>query len=170
MRTRPVAGDAHPYFFTYIDKAEGEDCVSIMTTQLDTSLALLASISEEKSLHRYAPGKWSIREVLSHITDTERVFSYRALWFARGLDTPLPSFDQDTAVRGAEADRLPWAVHVEEFANVRKATIDLFRNLPGAAWTRGGIASENPLTVLAIGFIIPGHLEHHFRLLQERYL
>jgi hypothetical protein len=170
MNARPVAGDAAPYYFTYIDHVEGNDCLAAMTVQLDEALTLFNSISEEKSTYRYAPDKWSIRQVLSHLNDTERAFVFRALWFARAFDTPLPSFDQNIAVAGAEPDRLPWAVHVEEFGNIRRASIDFFRNLPEPAWTRRGIASGNPFTVLSLGFMVPGHVTHHTRILRERYL
>ncbi len=170
MNARPVVGDAAPYFFTYIDKAEGNDCLATMIAQIDEALALFGGISEEKSLQRYAPEKWSIRQVLSHLNDTERLFTLRAMWFARALPEPLPSFDQNIAVVGADPDRLPWAAHVEEFRHVRQASIRLFRNLPDEAWTRRGIASGNPFTVLALGFIVPGHVNHHVRLLRERYL
>src|ERR1700760_2540180 len=170
MIARPATGDVAPYYFTYIDQVEGDDCLAAMTAQLDDALAFFRGISEERSLHRYAPDKWSIREALSHVNDAERAFVMRALWFARGFDTPLPSFDQNIAAAGAEADRLPWAAHVEEFDHVRRASIDFFRNLPQSAWTRRGIASGNPFTVLSLGFIVPGHLTHHIRVLRERYL
>ena len=170
MIARPATGDVAPYYFTYIDQVEGDDCLAAMTAQLDDALAFFGGISEERALHRYAPDKWSIRESLSHVNDSERAFVMRALWFARGFDTPLPSFDQNIAAAGAEADRLPWAAHVEEFGHVRRASIDFFRNLPPSAWTRRGIASGNPFTVLSLGFIVPGHLTHHVRVLRERYL
>ena len=170
MNARPVAGDAAPYFFTYIDQVQGKDCLAIMTAQLEETLAFFHSISEEQSAHRYALEKWSIRQVLSHLNDTERAFVFRALWFARAFDAPLPSFDQDIAIAGADADRLPWATHVEEFRHIRQASIDLFRNLPPEAWTRRGTADGNPFTVLSLGFIVPGHVTHHMRILRERYL
>lgn len=170
MNARPAIGDAAPYYFTYIDQVPGDDCLSVMTAQLDEALAFFGGISEEKSLHRYAPEKWSIRQVLNHVTDTERSFVFRALWFARGLDTPLPSYEQEIAVAGAEADRLPWAHLVEEFHHVRQASIDLFRNLPELAWERRGVASGKPFTVRALGFMVPGHTTHHMRILRERYL
>ena len=170
MNARPAAGDAAPYFFTYIDKVEGNNCLSAMTAQLDEAHALFSSISEEKSLHRYAPEKWTIRQILSHLSDAERVFVLRALWFARGFDTSLPSFDQNIAVAGAEADRVSWADHVEEFRHIRRASIDFFRNLQPEAWTRRGIAGGNPFTVLSLGYIVPGHVTHHIRILRECYL
>lgn len=170
MRGRPASDEAAPYYFTYINQVEGDDPVAALEGQLEDSLALLRSISEEKSLHRYAGGKWSIRETLSHVTDAERVFALRALWFARGFDTPLPSFDQHVGVAGAAADRIPWAAHVEEFRHTRLSTVSFFKHLPDEAWLRKGIASDNPFTVRALAFMIAGHLTHHVNILRTRYL
>ncbi|HKS82856.1 MAG TPA: DinB family protein [Candidatus Acidoferrales bacterium] len=165
----PEATEAAPYYSTYIQRITNPDIVRELESQLEPSLALFARISEEKSLHRYAPEKWSIREALSHVTDTERVFAYRALWFARGFHDALASFDQNIAVAGAQADRLPWSAHVEEFRRVRLATISLYRNLPDDAWMRSGLASGNPVTVRALAFIIAGHLAHHIAMFREKY-
>lgn len=170
MIGRPDSTEAAPYYFTYINQVEGDDPAGTIENQLDESLALFAKISEEKSLYCYAPEKWSIRQVLNHVTDTERSFAFRALWFARGFQTPLPSYDQNIAASGAEADRISWADHVEEFRRVRLSTISLFRNLPPQAWLRRGIASDNPFTVRALAFLTAGHLTHHVRILRERYL
>ncbi len=129
-----------------------------------------AGISEETSLYRYAPEKWSIRQVLNHVTDTERALAFRALWFARGFDAPLPSYDQNIAASGAEADRIFWADHIEEFRRVRLSTLSLFRNMPPEAWMRSGIASDNPFTVRSVAYIVAGHLTHHAAILRGRYL
>ena len=168
MTGRPQSSEAAPYYFTYINQVTGDDPLATLDTQLDEPL--LATISEEKSLHRYAPDKWSIRQLLNHVTDTERAFAFRALWFARGFDTPLPSYDQNLAAAGAEADRVSWALHVEEFRRVRLATISLFRNMPAEGWTRSGIASDNRFTVRALAYIIAGHFAHHIAVVRERYL
>ena len=170
MMARPQPAEVAPYYFTYINQVTGDDPVAAIENQLPESQALFSKISEQKSLHRYAPDKWSIRQVLNHITDTERAFAFRALWFARGFDTPLPSYDQNVAANGADADRISWAAHVEEFRAVRRSTISLFRNMPPEAWTRSGIASGNPFTVRAVAYIIPGHVAHHIALLRQRYL
>jgi hypothetical protein len=170
MIGRPDSTEAAPYYFTYIDQVTSDDPLSVIESQLDETVKLYSGISEDKSLSRYAPDKWSIRQVLNHLTDTERSFAFRALWFARGFDTPLPSYDQNIGVAGAEADRIPLASHVEEFCRVRLATISLFRNLPPAAWMRRGIASDNPFTVRALAFITAGHVIHHNRIVRERYL
>src|ERR1043166_545579 len=127
MIGRPEIKEAAPYYFTYINLVAGDDALGVNEKQLDESLALFASISEEVSLHSYAPGKWSIRQVLNHVTDTERAFVFRALWFARGFTDPLPSYDQEIASAGAQANSIAWAAHVEEFQHVRAATICLFR-------------------------------------------
>jgi DinB superfamily len=166
----PERTEAASYYFTYIDRITEPDIVARIEAQHDETLALLRGISEEKSLHRYAPGKWSIREAWGHVNDAERIFLHRALWFARGFDAPLASFDQEIAVRGAHSDSIPWAAHVEEFRTIRLGTISFFRNLPAGAWMRGGTASGNPFTVRSIAFIIAGHVSHHEAILRERYL
>lgn len=167
---RPGANEAASYYFRYIDRVTGDDPVSEMERQFAEGNALFGTISEDVSLHRYAPGKWSLREVLNHINDCERVFTFRALWFARGFDSPLPSFDQDTSARTANADQIPWAQHVEEFRNLRLATLALFQNMPAEAWTRSGIASGNPVTVRALAYIVAGHFTHHVEIIEDRYL
>lgn len=167
---RPDKTEAAPYYFTYIDKVQGEEILPVLSGQLESAGSLLASIGEEKSLFRYAPGKWSIRELLNHLNDAERLFAMRALWFARGFETPLASFDQEIAVAHSKADAISWAAQVEEFRRVRLASISLFENLPAEAWTRAGIASDNRVTVRALAYIIAGHVEHHLRILKERYL
>ena len=167
--SRPRTDEAAPYYWPYIDRVAGDDVMGVLAAQGEETLALLRGISEERSRHRYAPGKWSIRELLNHLTDAERVFALRALWFARGFDSALPSFDQDTAARAARADEVAWASHVEEFRAVRLASIALFRNLPAEAWSSAGIASGNRFTVRALAYIIAGHEAHHVAVLKERY-
>ena len=170
MTTVPDRTEAAEYYFTYIDQVDGSDICQILDAQLPDTLSLLQGISEERSLSRYAPDKWSIRQVVGHLNDTERAFVFRALWFARGFDTPLPSFDQNISVRGADADARSWDSHVEEFQVVRAATLAFFRNLSPDAWSRRGIASGNPFTVRALAFIAAGHVTHHVKILRERYL
>jgi hypothetical protein len=166
----PQRTEAAPYYYMYIDRITSEDIVGVLETQLEELMPFLAGIDEMKSLYRYAPEKWSIRQVLNHITDTERAFVFRALWFARTFDSPLPSFDQDIAAAGAGADEVTWKCHVDEFRAVRQATVLLFRNMPAEAWMRTGIASGNPFTVRALAYIIAGHVAHHKAILEERYL
>jgi hypothetical protein len=170
VNARPERTEAAEYYFTYIDQVPDGDIREILEAQLPETLALFRAISEERSLFRYAPEKWSVREVLNHVNDAERLFTFRALWFARGFDAPLPSFDQDVAVTEAKADGPSWASHVEEFSAVRAATLTLFRNIPDEAWMRRGIASDNPFTVRSLAWIMAGHAAHHARVLRERYL
>jgi uncharacterized damage-inducible protein DinB len=170
MTGRPERAEVAPYYFTYIDQVDGDDVAITLERQLDESIGVFSGISEEQSLYRYAPEKWSIRQVLNHVTDTERAFSFRALWFARGFETPLPGYDQNVAASGAEADRVTWAAHVEEFRRVRLSTLSMLGNMHPDAWARGGIASDKPFTVRALAYIIAGHLIHHIKLLRERYL
>lgn len=170
MRARPVPGEAAEYYSTYIDKVPGDDVIRALDAQSAEALRLLNAVGESKSLHRYEAGKWSIREVLSHINDAERVFAYRLLWIARCGEAPLPGFDQDVFLAHADADARPLASHIDEFIAIRAATMSLLRSLPAEAWTRQGTASNNPVTVRALAYIIAGHAEHHFRILTERYL
>lgn len=166
----PERHEAAPYYFKYIDQVQGEDVLAVLASQLDETLALLSGISEERSLHRYGPDKWSFREVINHVNDCERLFVSRAFWFARGFDSALPSFDEKVSAAAARADELPWASHVEEFRVVRLATLAFFRNLPAGAWRRSGTASEMPFTVNALAWLAAGHLTHHLAILRERYL
>ena len=168
--TRPQTTEAADYYFKYIDLITSDDIVPAIENQMGEMLQFLSGISEEQSLHSYAPGKWTIREVLNHVNDGERVFSGRAFWFARGFNDALPSFDQDIAVQMAHANNTSWADLVEEFKNVRLATISLFKSLPEEAWDRTGVASDNPVSVRALAYIIAGHVAHHIGVLQEKYL
>jgi hypothetical protein len=166
----PDRDEAAPYYYRYIDRVPAGDIVARLETQLAELLPVLQGIPEERSLHRYAPDKWSIRQLWNHVTDTERVFVFRALWFGRGFDAPLASFDQEPAVAAAGADAVSWARHVEEFRAVRLSTVAFFRHLPAAAWGRRGVASGNPVTVRALAYIGAGHADHHASVLSERYL
>jgi hypothetical protein len=168
--TQPQADEAASYYFRYIDLARTDDIISYLDQQMNETLPFLKNISEEKSTHRYAPDKWSIRELWNHVNDGERIFLGRALWFARGFTDPLPSFDQEIAVAGAKANDTSWANLVEEFRVVRLGTLTFLRNLPDEAWSRTGVASDSPVSVNALIYIIGGHLAHHVNVLKERYL
>ncbi len=166
----PERTEAAEYYFTYIERITSADIVGVLETQTDETTAFLRGISEEKSLYRYAPGKWSIRQAWNHVNDAERVFVCRALWFARGFESPMPSFEQEIAVAAAGANEVPWARHVDEFRQIRLATLAFFRNLPPEAWKRSGTASGNPFSVRALAYIVAGHVVHHTGILRERYL
>lgn len=170
MIERPGTSEAAPYYFTYIDRVSGDDVAGLLETQLAEAAALGRDVGEERSLHRYAPEKWSLRQVLNHVNDAERVFLSRAFWFARGFDSALPSFDQNLSVDAARADERPWAAHVEEFRSVRLASLSFVHNLPAGALTRSGVASDNSFTVRALIYIVAGHFAHHLAIVRERYL
>lgn len=170
MTSRPDRTEAAEYYFRYIDLVPEGDVCEMLETQAHELTRLLSGISETHSLHRYAPGKWSVREMVSHLLDAERLFVFRAMWIARGHDAPLPSFDQDVAAAAAKADARSWSGLVEEFRALRASSASFFRTLPADAWERRGIASDNPVTVRALAYIVVGHVSHHMRVLQERYL
>ena len=170
MSQKPERNEASEYFFRYIDRVTTDDIVLFLKNQLTDTALFLQKVSEEKSVSRYAPEKWSLREVLNHVSDTERVFLFRALWFARGFPSALPSFEPETAVLSSSAQQVSWASHCEEFMAVRGATNYFFRNMPAAGWLRVGVASGSNFSVRAIAYIIAGHLSHHTEILRERYL
>ena len=170
MTKRPDRSEAAAYYFTYIDKVPDGDICEILRTQTVEALALFERIPVSQAGHRYAPDKWSIAEVVNHVNDCERLFTFRAFWFARGFTGPLPSFDQNVAILQAGVDQRPWASHVDEFRAVRSATLPLFERLPTEAWDRRGTASDNPVSVRGLAYITAGHVAHHIGLLKERYL
>lgn len=170
MTGTPQRTEAAPYYFTYIDRIASPDVLSVLESQLKPTLQFLRTISEDKSLSRYAPGKWTIRQVMGHVNDAERMFVFRAMWFARGFESPLPSFEQEIAVTGAQSDAVGWARHIEEFSEIRRATLSFFRNLPSEAWSRTGTASGNTFSVRALAYIAAGHLDHHLAIVRERYV
>ena len=170
MNKRPEPTEAAPYYALYIDRITSDNIVDVIKSQLAETTSFLKSISEEQSLHRYAPEKWSMRELLNHVNDTERVFLFRAFWFARGYADELPSFDQEVAAAAVKSDEHSWASHIEDFRAVRESTLTFFRNLPDDAWSRGGVASGNRVTVRALAYILAGHLAHHTAVLKEKYL
>ena len=170
MRTIPDRSEAAEFYFTYINKVADGDIRRLLADQSGEILTLLRGISDEASLRRYAPDKWSIREVVSHISDAERVFSFRAFWFARGFAEPMPAFDQDAGMPFAMADHRSWDSLLDEFAAIRAATVALFDSLSDAAWDRRGIASGHSVTVRALAYICAGHAAHHMGVLKDRYL
>ncbi len=165
----PQTSEHLPYYSRYIALVQAQDLTTTLEKQIDASLPYLRSISGEKSLHRYAPGKWSIKEVVGHLIDAERIFAYRALRFARNDARPLTGFDQDPYVEAADFDAHPWQDLIAEFEHVRRSTILFFRGLTPEAAMRSGLANDASITVRALGYIIAGHELHHVGLLRERY-
>lgn len=167
---RPDRSEAGDYFFRYIDQVPDGDIQALLVSQRDEALAFFGAIPDERTRTPYAPGKWTLRQVLAHVNDAERLFAFRAFWFARGLDAPLPSFDQDIAAANTPADERSWQSHLDEFRAIRDSSIDLFRHLPQEAWSRTGIASDNPFSVRALAYVIVGHVQHHIAGAKRNYL
>ncbi len=167
---RPTAVEYAPYYDRYISLVPAGDVLQHLSTQINATLAVLRGITEAQSLRRYAPGKWSIKEVLGHVCDTERVMSYRALRFGRGDQTPLPGFDENDYVQAGNCDARAWADLIGEFETVRAATVSLFRGFETAATERLGTANNTAVSVRALAYIIAGHERHHLKVIQDRYL
>jgi hypothetical protein len=167
---RPQAGEYAPYYEKYLTLVKSNDILATLEDQRRQTLLLLSGRSEADGDLRYAPDKWSVKEVLGHINDTERVMSYRALRISRGDATPMEGFEQDDYVRNGPFARRPLSDLIEDFIAVRRATVSLFRNLDEASWTRRGVANKNEVTVRALAYIIAGHEVHHRRVLEEKYL
>jgi hypothetical protein len=167
---RPGADEYAASFADYVTRiGDDEDIVAALASQLDEVLARLDRIPEARGDYRYAPQKWSIKEMIGHLSDTERVFAYRALRIGRGDTTPLPSFDDQAYVAEVRAGDRTLADLAAEWGDVRRATIALFRNLPTEAWHRRGTASDRPISVRALAYIIVGHVRHHLVVLEARY-
>lgn len=165
---RPGPTEFAPFYAGYVALVPEEEILAVLETQLDDLLALLRSVPEEQETVRHPPYTWSIKEVVGHLTDAERIFGCRALRFARSDPTPLPGFDENAYARVAGFDRLPLGDLVSEFEAVRRAHLWFFRNLPDAAWPRTGEANGNVVSVRALAYIIAGHTRHHTAILRQR--
>jgi hypothetical protein len=166
---RPEAHEYFEYYGRYIGRVPAGDIRELLASQNAVTRRTLDGVSEEVAMKRYAPGKWSVKEVVGHLTDAERVFSYRALRFARADETPLPGFDENAYVPAANFDARSLASLVDEFADVRRATVALFRGLDDQALLRVGEASGHAVSVRALAYIIAGHELHHLEVLRDRY-
>jgi hypothetical protein len=167
---RPQREETVAYYHKYIDLVPDGDIRETLRQQHQSTVDFLETIPESLAGHRYAAGKWSVAEVINHVNDGERLFTMRAFWFARGFESELPSYDQDTAAAVSRADERPWRTHVEEFASLRASTADFFGNLPKDAWLRRGVASGFPFTVRGLAYITAGHVSHHLQVLKQHYL
>jgi hypothetical protein len=167
---RPDASEYAPYYEKYVTLVQGEDVLRAMGAQIEATLTALRKVTPQDSLRRYAPGKWSVREVLGHMIDGERIFAYRALRFARNDRTELPGFEQDDYVPAGRFDDRPWEDLIGEFEAVRRANILMFRGFDGDAWSRRGVASENEMSVRALAYVIAGHELHHMGVIRAKYL
>jgi hypothetical protein len=166
----PAADEFVPYYGKYIALVPESAAIPALERQLENMLPHLRGLDDAQGALRYAPGKWSIKQVLGHLIDSERIFAYRALRFARADRTDLPGFDENAFVEAAGSDRLPIRALVDEIELVRRSTLAMFRALDEEAWLRRGVASGAGISVRALAFIIAGHGHHHVGLLNERYL
>ncbi|MCB0568687.1 MAG: DinB family protein [Phaeodactylibacter sp.] len=160
----------NPFYDTYVSKVGEGNILDILEQGKHRTLNLLRTIPEQAANHRYAPGKWSIKELVLHLIDSERIFAYRALRISRNDDSPLPGFSQDDYVPYSGAEARTLASLREEYEVVRDATIHLFRHFNDEMWQRVGTASNSPVSTLALAYIIAGHEAHHIGILKERYL
>lgn len=167
---RPESNEYAPYYEKYVSLVPDADLVETLERQGAETVALLRSLTEEQGAHRYEPGKWSVKQLIGHISDGERLFSYRALSIARGDRAALPGMEQEEWMAGADFDARTLAGLADEFEAVRAATLHLLRHLSPEAWARRGVASDNEVTARALAYIIAGHEAHHIRILRERYL
>jgi len=166
---RPEPGEYAPYYERYISLITGSDILGTLDGQRRQMLLLLSGRDQSDGDIRYAADKWSVKEVLGHVCDTERIFAYRALRISRGDRTPIEGFEQDDYVKNGPFARASLAEIIEDYIAVRRATLTLLRNLEEAAWTRRGVANKNEVTVRALAYIMAGHELHHRRILEEKY-
>ncbi|MFD0695064.1 DinB family protein [Paenibacillus sp. GCM10027628] len=170
MLQKPESHEYISYFSTYIDTVPEGDYDQFLHNQLHVITSLFTQLSEEQGEHRYAAGKWSLKEVLGHMTDTERVMSYRMLRIARGDTTNLPGFDQDLFMANGSFSELTLASLLADFIAVRQATFTLLTTISEAAWLRKGSTSNHEITARSLAYIIAGHAQHHLNVIQQRYL
>lgn len=169
MSMRPAPTDYAHFYANYVALVPEEDVLSVIETQSSETQKLMASVDETRGAYRYAEGKWSVKEVFGHVTDSERVFGYRCLAIARGDQSSLPGFDEQEYMRNANFDAWKIGDLAELYAVTRRANIVFFRNLADEAWDRRGIANDSAVTVRALAYIIAGHERHHLEVLRERY-
>lgn len=167
---RPGSDEYGAFYAGYVSRVPEGDLVRILEDQIQDTLALLRPVSDEDGDHGYAPGKWSLKEVVGHLADTERVMSYRALRVARGDATPMPGFEQDDYVAAVEFNRRSLGSLLDELELLRRGTVALFGSLTEEEWARRGTASGQPVTPRSLACIIAGHELHHRQVLAERYV
>jgi len=170
LTERPTKEEYGGHFGTYIDIVPEGNIVDILADDLKSTSEFLSDLPLEKAEHRYAPGKWSIKEVIGHIADTERIMSYRLLRIARGDSTPLPGFDQDEYMKYVDFDVYTLSDLIENYISVRKATLSLVRGLTDEAWARTGTASNTVMSAKALAYVVAGHGLHHIRIVKDKYL
>lgn len=168
--SRPNVNDYPEYFGNYINQVPESDIKEAYSNQTPLIKEFFGSISEEKSKFAYASGKWTIKEVVQHLIDGERIFAYRALCIARGEQTSLPSFDENAYAACTNANERSWGDLISELQNVRASSIDLFNSFNEKMWNTQGLANNKSISVLSIAFVMVGHIYHHIKVIKERYL
>ncbi|MEO8594416.1 MAG: DinB family protein [Candidatus Solibacter sp.] len=167
--SKPPTAEYASYFGRYVDLVPEGEIAGTLASQMERTLNTLRQVSDEDSLKRYAAGKWSIREVVGHMIDAERIFAYRLLRFARNDQTPLSGFEQDDYIPAAQFDRRSWADLLEEFDVVRRSTLLMLRGLHEEAWQRMGVSNNHAMSVRAAAYVIAGHERHHMNVLRDKY-
>lgn len=170
VEPRPAPTDYPSFYHRYVQEAEGADMLHALRVAADRMHRVLARVRPDEEGHRYAPGKWSIKEVVQHVIDSERIFAYRALRFSRGDTTGLPGFEENDYAPESQADRRTLKDLAHEYDVVREASLLLFQSLPSGCIDRSGIANGLSITVRALGWVIAGHSNHHATILEQRYL
>jgi hypothetical protein len=165
----PGPTEYFPYYGKYVELVKTGDILATLAQQPSETVALLSGLTEEQGNFSYAPGKWSIKQMLGHVNDTERIFAYRALRISRNDKTPMPGFEQDDYVRDGPFEHCRLAGLIEEFESIRRATVLLFQQLNSDDWLRRGTASQREVSVRALAYIIAGHELHHRGVLKEKY-
>lgn len=168
--TKPQETEYAAYYGKYISLVPDGNIVATLTKQMNDTLSAWRAVPADKADHRYAPGKWTTKEMMAHVVDTERIMAYRALRIARGDKTPLPGFEQDDFIAGGDWSGCTLADLADEFEAVRKSNLHLFRSFTDSAWKQVGTASDNPISARALAYIIAGHELYHQEILQNRYL
>lgn len=168
---RPRPGDYAPFYEPYVQAVPGDaDVLFMLEAQEQEVRGIYGALSEARALHRYAEGKWSLKELLGHLADAERVFAYRAVCIARGETKALPGFDEDAYVATARFDAVPVDQLLQAFLDARRASLSLFRTLPEEAWNRIGNANGVAVACRCFPYFCAGHAAHHLKILRERYL
>lgn len=167
---RPEKNEYNPYYETYVSLVPETEIVSVLDNQQAELLEIFREITEEKGSHAYAEGKWTIKELLGHLIDGERIFGYRALRISRSDATPIEGFEQDGYIENSNFRNTKLSDLLDELLYLRKANVIFFQNLSDDAWTKMGAASDSPVSVRALAYIMTGHIRHHIRILRERYL
>lgn len=166
---RPPAEEHHPYYSAYIEQVEDGPILGRLAAQSEAVRDLMSALGPNGGAYRYAPGKWTVRQVLGHVADTERIFGMRATCIARGETASLPGYDQDDYVIEGGFDERPVESLLREFDLLRAANLEMLSGLPDPYWLRTGSANGSAISVRALAWILVGHLEHHLAVLQERY-